>query len=238
LAFLGREPSDPTLIRNDAAADWCAAGPHRLTRGECNEAAGRRKGPRVEWCPRNASERGVPVSAGEREPGRGSPKPRDYATKDHLVDLEGPRAYKAAYLGGQNGNSGYYAHPMKLYRTPWEQKELAQIRQRFPRRRVVSPASYEGHPEKLRDTVGFCLRLVEGCEIVVFRRFFGKVTAGVRKEVNHALRLGKPVYEIQDGKFKAVSKRLTYISRLRTNRLYNRFDRGDFLRPRGGGSKF
>ena len=122
----------------------------------------------------------------------------------------------------------YYAHPMKLYRTPWEQKELAQIRKRFPRRRIVNPASYEGHPDKLKDTVGFCLKLVENCQVVVFRRFFGKVTAGVGKEVNHALRLGKLVYEIKDGKFKSVSTRLSYISRQRTNNLYNRFDWGDF----------
>lgn len=122
----------------------------------------------------------------------------------------------------------YYAHPMKLYGTPWEQKELSQIRERFPRRRIVNPASYNGHPEKLRDTVGFCLKLVEKCEIVVFRRFYGKVTAGVGKEVNHALRLGKPVYEIKEGMFKPVRTRLSYISRVRTNRLYNRFDRGDF----------
>jgi hypothetical protein len=121
----------------------------------------------------------------------------------------------------------YYAHPMKLYGTPWERKELAQIRKRFPRRRIVNPALYEGHPEKLLDTVGFCLKLVERCEVIVFRRFFGKVTAGVGREVNHALRLGKPVYEISDGKFKPVSKPLTYISRIRTNRLYHSFDRGE-----------
>jgi YVTN family beta-propeller protein len=41
----------------------------------------------------------------KREQGRRSPEPRDYATRDTLVDLEGPRAYKSAYLGGQNGNS-------------------------------------------------------------------------------------------------------------------------------------
>jgi hypothetical protein len=68
----------------------------------------------------------------------------------------------------------YYAHPMKLYGTLWEQKELAQIRKRFPRCRIVNPASYEGHPDKLKDTVGFCLKLVENCQVVVFRRFFGK----------------------------------------------------------------
>ena len=46
------------------------------------------------------------------------------------------------------------------------------------------------HPEKLRDIVGFCLKLVEGCEIVVFRRFFGKITAGVG--------IGKPAVLLLD----------------------------------------
>ena len=135
-------------------------------------------------------------------------------------------------------NKLYYAHPMKLYGTPWERKELAQIRKRFPSPRIVNPASYEGHPEKLQDTVGFCLRLVEKCEVIVFRKFFGKVTAGVGKEVNHALRLGKRVYELKDGSFKAVKSRLSYLSRTRTNQLYNRFDRGYFLNPSQGQAKF
>jgi hypothetical protein len=72
LAFLGGERSGPTSIRKRAPADLCA-GPNRLTRGECNEAAGRRKGSRMEWWPRNASELGVPVTACEREPAVGLP---------------------------------------------------------------------------------------------------------------------------------------------------------------------
>ena len=109
---------------------------------------------------------------------------------------------------------------------------------KFPSHRIVNPALHEGDPEKLRDTVGYCLKLVEGCQLVVFRRFFGKVTAGVGKEVNHALKLGKPVHEIRDGKFKVLSSRLSYISRLSTNRLYNRFDRGDFFASSDDGTRF
>jgi hypothetical protein len=74
--------------------------------------------------------------------------------------------------------------------------------------------------------------------VVVFRRFFGKVTAGVGKEVNHALRLGKRVYEVRNGCFKVVKSRLSYLSRANTNRLYNRFDNGPFLKASQGGIKF
>lgn len=44
--------------------------------------------------------------------------------------------------------------------------------------------------------MGLCLRLVEECDIVVFSRLLGKITAGVGKEVNHAMKNGKAVYEI------------------------------------------
>ncbi len=92
----------------------CAAGAHRLTRGGCNEAGGQRNGPRLEWCSKNASERGVPVTACERELGRRPPEPRDYATRDTLVDWEGPRVYKSAYLDGQNGNSDFHLSQASL----------------------------------------------------------------------------------------------------------------------------
>jgi len=58
----------------------------------------------MEWCPRNASELGVPVTACERGPGCRSPELEDHATKNNLVHLEGLRVYKATYPGGQNGN--------------------------------------------------------------------------------------------------------------------------------------
>ena len=86
----------------------------------------------------------------------------------------------------------YYAHAMHIYRTAAEERELGKINSRFPRTRIVNPAKYENHPEKRRDKIGFCLRLVARCDTVVFSRFRGKVTAGVGKEVNHALRIGLP----------------------------------------------
>lgn len=72
-----------------------------------------------------------------------------------------------------------------------ESQELAAIRRRF-KGGVVNPAKYDDHPEKQRDTLGFCLRLIEGCDVVVFSRLLGKITAGVGREINHALKLKKP----------------------------------------------
>jgi hypothetical protein len=117
----------------------------------------------------------------------------------------------------------YYAHAMCIYGTTAEKLELKCIRSEFHGVRVVNPSKYDGHPEKLVDTVGFCLHLIERCDTVVFSRLLGKVTAGVGKEVNHALRLGLPVFELVDDRLKRRKRRVKYISRVATIRLYRRW---------------
>jgi len=119
----------------------------------------------------------------------------------------------------------YYAHPMCTYGTIAEKFELTRIRSEFRRVRIVNPARYDGHPEKLRDTVGFCLRLVEKCDAVVFTRLMGRVTAGVGKEVNFAIRIGRPVFELVGDRIKPRKHRIKYISRAATIRLYTRWRR-------------
>ena len=119
----------------------------------------------------------------------------------------------------------YYAHPMCTYGTIAEEFELKTIRAEFRRVRIVNPARYDGHPEKLRDTVGFCLRLVEKCDAVVFTRLMGRVTAGVGKEVNYAIRIGRPVFELVGSRIKRRKSRIKYISRAATIRLYTRWRR-------------
>lgn len=122
-----------------------------------------------------------------------------------------------------NMKSVYYAHAICLYGREAERDELRAIRGRFPRSRIVNPARYRRHPEKLLDTVGFCFRLVERCDGLVFSRILGKVTTGVGKEVNHALSLGKPVLELVGPKFVRRKERVRYISRLATRALYRQW---------------
>jgi hypothetical protein len=117
----------------------------------------------------------------------------------------------------------YYAHPMCLYGEPDERRHLARIRRQFRRCEIVNPADYNGDPLKMRDTVGFCLKLVKGCDAVVFCRLFGKATAGVGKEVNYALGIGRPVFEVRGAQIVRRTQRVTYISRRNTVRLYNRY---------------
>jgi hypothetical protein len=122
-------------------------------------------------------------------------------------------------------NALYYAHAMCLYGTIAEEFEMKLIRSGFRRVRIVNPAKYDGHPEKQNDTVGFCLRLVEKCDTVVFSRLLGKITAGVGKEVNYALRIGLPVFELAGGRFRRVRHPVKYVSRVATRSLYRRWRR-------------
>lgn len=119
----------------------------------------------------------------------------------------------------------YYAHAMCTYGELDGWRELRHIRRVLSRISIVNPAKYDGHPEKQTDTVGFCLKLVEGCDIVIFSRLMGKVTAGVGKEVNHALKIGKPVFELANGKLTRRARKVAFISRSATISLYRKYRR-------------
>ena len=100
----------------------------------------------------------------------------------------------------------------------------SKIRQRFSRYQLVNPARYENHPGKQADGMYFCMKLIEDCDLVVFSRLQEKITSGVGKEINHALKIGKPVYELRpDGRCVRVRKRQQYLSRQSTIRLYGKW---------------
>ncbi len=88
---------------------------------------------------------------------------------------------------------------------------------------IVDPGSYESSVEKGRDGMEFCKRLVNTCDGLVFSKLFGKITAGVGKEINHALTQNKPVCELKDGKVERIEKSVKYISREDTINLYNKW---------------
>ncbi|MDG6966448.1 MAG: hypothetical protein JRN03_01855 [Nitrososphaerota archaeon] len=93
----------------------------------------------------------------------------------------------------------FYSHPMKLYGTAAERRELSQIRARFPGAEVVDPSADPGMKEERY------LALVDACDALVFSRHFGNVTQGVKPEVERALSAGKPVYEVRDGRIEPVT---------------------------------
>lgn len=93
---------------------------------------------------------------------------------------------------------------MKLYGSASEKREIKLIEQRFAGYELVDPSALRPDAEPGRETE-FYLRLVDSCDCLVFSRYFGNVTEGVKPEVEHALSKGKPVYEIRDGRFITVT---------------------------------
>lgn len=93
----------------------------------------------------------------------------------------------------------FYSHAMKLYGTPEEEEESSWIRVRFPGWELVDPGA---EPE--RDPA-YYLSQVDSCDSLVFSRYFGNITEGVRAEIQRALSNGKPVYELRGGRFLSFS---------------------------------
>lgn len=127
----------------------------------------------------------------------------------------------------------YYAHAICTYGTNEEKQEITHIKTIFPNHDIVDPGTFKDNPDKQRDGMEYCKKLVSKCDALVFSRLFGKVTAGVGIEIHHALSEKKPVYEIKGSKVKTVKKPLEYISREDTRKLYVQWwlrKRPNFLR--------
>ncbi len=89
---------------------------------------------------------------------------------------------------------------------------------------IVDPGSYEENEEKLLLGMDYCMKLVESCDAIAFSRIRGKVTAGVGKEVEHALALGKPAYELVDDAVRQVLEPPSYVSREESRKLYDQWE--------------
>ncbi len=84
----------------------------------------------------------------------------------------------------------YYAHPMITYHTQKEAKTIQRIRENFKNIVLVNPRNF-----KFSDMESY-LRVVKKCDVVVFEKLNGLVTAGVGSEVITALENEIPVFEI------------------------------------------
>ena len=78
----------------------------------------------------------------------------------------------------------YYAHAKCLYGRFEEQQELRAIRRRFRTASIVNPAQYEkSDPYAWAYSVNFYLKLIDDCDVVVFSRCLGKITAELESSV-------------------------------------------------------
>lgn len=85
----------------------------------------------------------------------------------------------------------YYAHPMALYRSPIEKKDLKTLRALGFK--VLNPADTKYSTYQMDDFV----KLATDCDLVAFRSFGdGKIGSGVALEVMAAMKVGKPIIEM------------------------------------------
>lgn len=79
----------------------------------------------------------------------------------------------------------YYAHPISIYDTPQEERDLDLIKQLWPDAEIYNPNTKEDQLGYKRDGFDWFLNRVEECQLVVFRAFpDGKIGAGVWSEIN------------------------------------------------------
>jgi hypothetical protein len=113
---------------------------------------------------------------------------------------------------------------MCTYGTPTEIREQIIIRKIFPTHEIIDPGSYEENEEKQLGGMDYCMKLVESCDALAFSRIQGKVTSGVGKEVEHALALGKSVYELVGEAVRQVFEAPSYVSREESWELYDQWE--------------
>jgi hypothetical protein len=89
----------------------------------------------------------------------------------------------------------YFAHPITIYDTEKERRCIALIKENG--HSVENPNQRHHHlAYKLRGMKHFD-EVVESCDGVAFLRFSdGMISAGVAREIQTALRMGLPVFEI------------------------------------------
>lgn len=110
---------------------------------------------------------------------------------------------------------------MCIYGSDDEEVEKNHIMIHFPDHLIVDPGTYQDNIAKKNGGMEYCKKLVSGCDILVFSRLLGKITAGVEIEINHALTENKSVYELVKGKIVEVQKPVKGISRSETVSLYD-----------------
>jgi hypothetical protein len=91
----------------------------------------------------------------------------------------------------------YYAHPMNLYGTPQEERDIALlVSLGFE---VLNPADpeYTLEAEQYRNKMAYFKTLVSQCDALAFRACpDGRITCGVAQEIDEMLGLGLPVFEL------------------------------------------
>jgi hypothetical protein len=110
----------------------------------------------------------------------------------------------------------YYSHSMMMYGKNDKVVEQELIRNTFNDFGMVSPKYYEGDTEEMKDDIDKLSEVIDGtkieemefykiivssCQILVYSKWKAEVPSGVAIEVNHAIDVGIPVFELEGDRF-------------------------------------
>lgn len=121
----------------------------------------------------------------------------------------------------------YYAHPLSLYNTAQEKRDLALLATLGLE--VFNPNSFEcdagykaaAAASPTGNGMGFFTEIIKGCDLVIFRGFQdGSIPAGVAKEIKDAQSQGKIALEFPT----AIARRTSPIANPLTDKLGFRFE--------------
>lgn len=95
----------------------------------------------------------------------------------------------------QNKQKVYYAHSMLHYGSNIENEDIIMLEKMGYE--VINPNNkvFEKEYQETKDFNVF-LKLVESADVLAFRSVLGKISMGVRTEIEHAQKLDKPVIEL------------------------------------------
>lgn len=114
----------------------------------------------------------------------------------------------------------YYAHPMIMYGSLKESEDLKIISEKYPEAEIIDPRYIRN--KDLENRMLIYLNTIENCDLVVVRRIPNfQLTAGIGKEINHALEKGITVLEIKNKKFYHLNKKQSYFTREQSNILFD-----------------
>lgn len=89
----------------------------------------------------------------------------------------------------------YYARPINLYNTPQDERDIELLKSlNFD---VLNPNKQELQERYKTEGMDVFLQAVSDCDIIAFRSFPDmKISAGVKKEIDKAIELGKIIIEL------------------------------------------
>jgi hypothetical protein len=135
------------------------------------------------------------------------------------------------------GGRVFYSHSMMTYGTDDEQVEKDRINYMFSDFGLVSPKFYEGDSEEMIDEMGklygendrkkieemeFYKMIVNSCQMLVYSKWKGEITSGVATEVNHAIDIGIPVFELDGDEFIPQKDHVHGLSYKETTKMYDK----------------